>query len=49
VVDASTGDIVISKMLGPDHSSVRVVSAGAGAVFVQTNQHLYCYEPYQPE
>ncbi|MCF7803676.1 MAG: PQQ-binding-like beta-propeller repeat protein [Candidatus Marinimicrobia bacterium] len=48
VVDAQTGEIVISRMLGPDKSSVRVASAGAGAVFVQTNQHLYCYEPYQP-
>ncbi|MCF7803677.1 MAG: PQQ-binding-like beta-propeller repeat protein [Candidatus Marinimicrobia bacterium] len=48
VVDARTGEIVIHKMLGPDKSSVRVASAGAGAVFVQTNQHLYCYEPYQP-
>ena len=49
VVDARTGEIVISRMLGPDKSSVRVASAGAGAVFVQTNQHLYCYEPYQPK
>jgi len=49
IVDARTGEIVVHKYLCPDRSSVWYVSTGAGAVFVQTLQHLYCYESFQPE
>lgn len=48
IYDAETGEVV-HKTRGPDSAYIYQVSAGAGKIFVQSSQHLYAFEPFNPD
>ena len=48
VVNAITGEVV-QVVQPPDQSYFWHVTVGKNRIVAQSNYHLYCYEPYQPE
>jgi outer membrane protein assembly factor BamB len=48
IINAETGEIE-HQMYAKDSTAFWYVTAGAGKVFLQSAEHIYCYEPWKKD